>query len=190
MGETSGSTETAQSKTAWLSWIYPEVFKSHEGRWEIIPTSFLLFAPPPPLSFLLTVAHPLVQIFFSPQPSTPSKIKYGRYNFHQENTRHSFLKKFAHANRLTLMQEMGLAVYPSVATRQFNHLFCKDKRNWVACNLHREYFLKQLSVAILTFKSLVAEVILILELHENQVLQVSTCLWWGRLMWAANCGKL
>ena len=64
MGETSGSTETAQSKTAWLSWIYPEVFKSHEGRWEIIPTSFLIFAPLPPLSLLLTVAHPLGTNFF------------------------------------------------------------------------------------------------------------------------------
>lgn len=27
----SGSKETADSKTAWLSWIFPEVFKSHEG---------------------------------------------------------------------------------------------------------------------------------------------------------------
>ena len=54
------------------------------------------------------------------------------------------------------MQEMGLAVYPSVATRQFNRLFCNDKRNWVACNLHREYFLKQLSVAMLTFNAWIA----------------------------------
>ena len=76
--------------------------------------------------------------------------------FSPRNTKHSFLKKFAHANRLTLIQEMGPAVFPSVATRQFNHLFCNDKRNWVACNLHREYFLKQLSVAMLTFNAWIA----------------------------------
>ena len=48
--------------------------------------------PTPPLSFLLTVPTSLVQITFSPQPSSAAKIKDDGYNFHHENTEHSRAK--------------------------------------------------------------------------------------------------
>ena len=48
--------------------------------------------PTPPLSFHLTVPTSLVQIIFSPQPSSAAKIKDDGYNFHHENTEHSRAK--------------------------------------------------------------------------------------------------
>ena len=48
---------------------------------------------PPPLSFLLTTAYPLlVQKSFYPQPSAVVKIKDSRYTFNQEKTEHSLAK--------------------------------------------------------------------------------------------------
>ena len=138
MGETSGSTETAQSKTAWLSWIYPEVFKSHEGRWEIIPPrSFFLPHLLPSPSFWPSLT-PWYKFLSLPSLPLPWKSNMADTIFTKKILSTRSCKKCARANRLTLMQEMGPAVYPSVATRQFNHLFCNDKRNWVACNLHRD----------------------------------------------------
>lgn len=43
--------------------------------------SFFFNYPTPPLSFLLTVPTSLVQITFSPQPSSAAKIKDDGYNF-------------------------------------------------------------------------------------------------------------
>ena len=51
------------------------------GKYEVIS-----IAPPPPLSFLLTDAHPLDTNFFSPQRSAAVKIKDVSSNFHQEYT--------------------------------------------------------------------------------------------------------
>lgn len=51
------------------------------GKCEVIS-----IAPPPPLSFLLTDAHPLDTNFFSPQRSAAVKIKDVSSNFHQEYT--------------------------------------------------------------------------------------------------------
>lgn len=51
-----------------------------------------LNGPPPPLSFLLIIAHPLGS--FSPQPSTTVKLKDASYDFQQGNTRHSLAKHY------------------------------------------------------------------------------------------------
>lgn len=51
-----------------------------------------LNGPPPPLSFLLIIAHPLGS--FSPQPSTTVKLKDASYDFQQGNTRHSLAKYY------------------------------------------------------------------------------------------------
>ena len=51
---------------------------------------FLLPHPPPPLSFLSTIAHPLSTNFSLPnEPSTAVKIKDGSHNFHLQNIEHS-----------------------------------------------------------------------------------------------------
>ena len=42
-----------------------------------------------PSPYFLQLLAPLVQISFSPQPSTTVKIKDSNYNFHQDNTEHS-----------------------------------------------------------------------------------------------------
>ena len=46
-----------------------------------IESFFFFNYPTPPLSFLLTVPTSLVQITFSPQPSSAAKIKDDGYNF-------------------------------------------------------------------------------------------------------------
>ena len=48
--------------------------------------------PHPPLSLFLTVDRPLVQIYFSPQPSAAIKIKNGGHSIRYEITEHSLAK--------------------------------------------------------------------------------------------------
>lgn len=58
-------------------------------RWEDSMISISLL---PSISFLWPSLAPLVQIYFSPKPTAAVKIKDGRFNFHQQNTEHSFVK--------------------------------------------------------------------------------------------------
>lgn len=58
-------------------------------RWE---DGMISISLPPSISFLWPSLAPLVQIYFSPKPTAAVKIKDGSFNFHQQNTEHSFVK--------------------------------------------------------------------------------------------------
>ena len=67
------------------SFILPTMFDL-QLEWTVVVLSP---SSAPPLSLFLTASAPLVQIYFSPQPSASIKIKDGAHNIRYEITEHS-----------------------------------------------------------------------------------------------------
>ena len=67
------------------SFILPTIFDL-QLEWTVVVISP---SSAPPLSLFLTASAPLVQIYFSPQPSASIKIKDGAHSIRYEITEHS-----------------------------------------------------------------------------------------------------
>lgn len=104
-------------------------------RWE---DGMISISLPPSISFLWPSLAPLVQIYFSPKPTAAVKIKDGlSFNFHQQNTEHSFVKSPGSAGVLiptsvtpehsTLTCMILIMVTYLMLVSDF-FLLCKDKR--------------------------------------------------------------
>ena len=75
-----------------LSFIFPArvVWSSLVCNWDGRAKPYQSETPPPlPSPSFWSLLIPLVQIYFSPQPSAAVKIKDGSYNFYQDSVKHS-----------------------------------------------------------------------------------------------------
>lgn len=131
MGETSGSTETAQSKTAWLSWIYPEVFKSHEGSLAALTdrqATFVLF------KLMVNQPGPQWPLFIRALLSRNAKlpvtiVKYGEL---------SSLRTPVNGSHSELVQATGSSLFEEESTSSVQS--AKKFKEGVVCSLYHILF--------------------------------------------------